>query len=82
MNNLSRSLGVSALSLALLLGFVSTVSAQSLTDLLGQLTSSAKASGDATLKSLSGDLTSKATSLYDSLKANPAAQNQLVSGVQ
>jgi hypothetical protein len=71
-----------ALLFALSASLVQTCTAQSLTDLLSQLTSSATSTGDATLKSLGSDLSTKATALNTSLKDNPTAQTQLQSGVQ
>jgi hypothetical protein len=67
---------------ALIAGLAQTCPAESLTNLLGQLNSSTKASGDATLQSLGNELGTKATSLNASLAGNPAAQSQLTSGVQ
>jgi hypothetical protein len=54
----------------------------SLGDLLGQLRSLSKASGDSTLVSLAGDLASKAQSLYKALGGNSAIQGQLISVLQ
>ena len=71
-----------ALVTTILLGAALASPAQSLTELLGQLTSSAKSSGDATLKSLASDLGTKATSFNKSLAGNPAAQDQLQSAVK
>lgn len=56
--------------------------AATLADLLGQLKTSAAASGDATLKSLASDLGTKATKLNTSLTTNAAAQGQLQTAVQ
>lgn len=56
--------------------------AASLADLLSQLQASAKSSGDATLKSLASDLSTKATKLDQSLTNNPAARSQLQSVIE
>jgi len=73
---------LTTLLFALVIGLAHNAHAQSLTDLLGQLKSSSAASGDATLKSLGGDLGSKVTSLNTSLAGNPAAQGQLQGALQ
>ncbi len=72
----------SAILATLIAGLAQDCPAQSLMDLLGQLKSTAGASGDATLQSLGSDLGSKAASLNTSLAGNPAAQSQLTSGIQ
>jgi hypothetical protein len=61
---------------------VSAQTAPSLSDLLGQLKSGAASSGDATLKSLTGDLGSKAQALNKSLAGSPETQTQLGSALQ
>lgn len=82
MKTLTATLLRSTLLTALIAGLVQTCPAQSLTDLLGQLKSTAASSGDATLKSLGSEFGSKAASLNTSLAGNAAAQSQLTSGVQ
>lgn len=67
----------SVLVAALVAGLVQDCAAQSFADLLGQITASSKTSGDATLKSLGGMLTSKAQSLNSSLAGNAGAQGLL-----
>jgi hypothetical protein len=54
----------------------------SLSSLLGQLTSASQSSTDSTLKSLGGELATKAQSLGTSLAGNPATQSQLTGALQ
>jgi len=61
---------------------VSAQSASSLADLLGQLKSASATGGDSTLKSLGGDLGSKAQALNQSLAGKPDAQGQLTGALQ
>lgn len=69
-----------AIMVALL--FAPSVRAQSLSSLLGQLTSASQASGDSTLKSLGSELATKAQSLDTSLAGSPATQSQLTGALQ
>ena len=56
--------------------------ASTLSSLLGQLTSASQSSTDSTLKSLGGELATKAQSLGTSLSGNPAAEGQLTGALQ
>jgi hypothetical protein len=71
----------SAFAFALITGLAQECAAQSFADLLGQITASSKASGDATLKSLGGTLTTKAQTLNTSLGGNAGAQGLLQSAL-
>ena len=75
-------LGTSAALIVASGGFASAQGTASLTDLLGQLKTAASSSGDATLKSLGGDLSSKIQSLNKSLTGKPDTQNQVSGALQ
>jgi hypothetical protein len=81
MKTLTAMLLRSALVFALTAGLAQDCAAQSFADLLGQITAAGKTSGDATLKSLGGTLTTKAQSLNTSLAGNTGAQGLLQNGL-
>jgi hypothetical protein len=77
MKTLTTTLLRSALVVAFITGWAQDCAAQSFADLLGQITTAGKTSGDSTLNSLGGTLTSKAQSLNSSLAGNAGAQGLL-----
>jgi hypothetical protein len=81
MKHLTAMLLRSALVLTFVAGLAQECAAQSFADLLGQITAGSKASGDATLNSLGGALTTKAQALNTSLAGNASAQGLLQGGL-
>ena len=80
--SLKMFLGANVLVVFGLVSATQALELSSLTDLLGQLCTSSKTSGDSTLVSLTDDLASKATSLYKNLAGESAVQGQLVGAIQ
>ena len=82
MKSLTATLVRSALLLVTCVGLAQNSPAQSLSDLLAQLKSSSKTSGDATLASLGGELGTNVTSLNKSLAGNPEGRKQVQGALQ